>query len=299
MGTCKVNLITRKMRIAILGGTGQIGSVLTKDLITTFPKAEILSYSRTGGNENHHKKFNISTDDWTVLGKLDYIVNAVGIIEENNENTFEKVHIDLVKDILHNHNILGNPMIIHVSVLGADPASKSQYAATKGKADQILIKSPKWNIIRPSFVCTPDTTIVKKIRMMKDMSKWLFGILPMPANFLISKFQPVMASDLSELISQCISQNLNQEIIYATGEETYTLRDWINLAGKGKIKIIGIPNWLIKKPFRLFIFLFPRIINKDQYELIGRDNSYNDNVKFRTILKRKPLSTIQFWNQQL
>jgi uncharacterized protein YbjT (DUF2867 family) len=287
------------MRIAILGGTGQIGSVITKDIIATFPDAEILSCSRNGGPEKHHKKFNAVAKDWSILGQLDYVINTAGIIEENGDNTFKKVHLDLVKNLLDNRKTLGNPMIIHVSVLGAHPNSKSQYASTKGRAEELLNKSEKWNIIRPSFVCSPETTIVKKVRMMRNMSRWFFGFLPIPAQFLTSKFQPVMVADVSELIIQCIHQQLNQELIHATGVETYTLGDWIYISGKGKVKTIAIPTWLSHIPLSIFIRLFPKIMNKDQYELIGFDNTYDNNLKFHNILKRKPKSTQQFWLNQL
>ena len=287
------------MRIAILGGTGQIGSVITQELLKAFPQSEILSCSRNGGSEEHNIKFNVLKDDWTLLGKLDYIINSVGIIEENGENTFKSIHIDVVKKIIKHKELLGDPMIIHVSVLGANTNSKSQYAATKGRAEEIIADTKKWNIIKPSFVCSPETTIVKKIRMMKHMSLWLMGFLPIPAKFLKSKFQPVMVEDISELVKQCIYQNINQEVIYATGEETYTLTDWINIAGKGGIKIIEIPNWLVDATFSLLTSLFPKIMNKEQYELIQYDNICNDNHKFHQILKRKPISTNIFWIEQL
>ena len=287
------------MRIAILGGTGQIGSVITQELLKAFPKSEILSCSRSGGSEEHNKEFNVLKDDWTLLGKLDYIINSVGIIEQNGENTFESIHIDVVKKIIKHKKSLGDPMIIHISVLGANTNSKSKYSSTKGRAEEILTDTKRWNIIKPSFVCSPETTIVKKIRMMKHMSRWLMGFLPIPAQFLKSKFQPVMVEDISELVKQCIYQNLNQEVIYATGEETYTLRDWINIAGKGGIKIIEIPNWFVDLTFSLFTLLFPKIMNKEQYQLIQYDNIYNNNHKFHQILKRKPIPTKHFWNEQL
>ena len=287
------------MRIAILGGTGQIGSVITCELLKAFPKAEILSCSRGGGSQEHNRKFNVLKDDWTILGKLDYIINSVGIIEQNGENTFKSIHIDVVKKIIKRKKSLGNPMIIHISVLGANTNSRSKYSSSKGRAEEILTDTERWNIIKPSFVCSPETTIVKKIRMMKNMSRWFMGFLPIPAQFLKSEFQPVMVEDISELVKQCIYQNLNQEVIYATGEETYTLRDWINITGKGGIKIIEIPKWFVDATFSLFTLLFPKIMNKEQYELIQYDNIYSDNHKFHQILKRKPISTKNFWHQQL
>ncbi len=285
------------MRLAILGGTGQIGTVINQEVSKAFPNAEILSCSRSGKGANGFQ-FNVFQEDWSSLGKLDVIINSVGIIEEKGENTFEKIHIDVVKKIITERPQLGNPKIVHVSVLGADKNSPSRYASTKGVADEILMKEDNVNIIHPSFVCTPRTMIISKIKMLQNMAKWQLGFLPCPAHFLSAKFQPVMGEDVAHAAIECIKQDLNRQEIYATGPEIYSLEDWINIAGKGKIKIIRIPKWLIDKPFRLVIALFPQIMNKDQYLLLGEDNIH-ENSKLKEVLGREPLSTKSFWEEEL
>ena len=285
------------MRIAILGGTGQIGTVINQEFSKAFPEAEILSCSRSGKGTNGFK-FNVFQEDWSALGELDVIVNSVGIIEEKGENTFEKIHIGVVKKMVAERVKLGNPKIIHVSVLGANKNSPSGYASTKGVADKILSKEDNVNIIHPSFVCTPGTMIISKIKMLKNMAKWQLGFLPCPAHFLSAKFQPVMGEDIADAAIACINNDLKGEEIYATGPEVYSLEDWINIAGKGKIKIIRIPKVLIDKPFRLIIALFPFIMNKDQYLLLGEDNIH-ENSSIEKVLGRKTASTKSFWEREL
>lgn len=285
------------MRIAILGGSGQIGTVINKEIGKAFPAAEVLSCSRSGKGPNGFK-FNVLDGSWKALGQLDVIINAVGIIEEKGDNTFEKIHIGVVKQMISERENFGNPKIIHVSVLGADKNSPSGYASTKGIADDILQKEPNANIIHPSFVCTPGTMIISKIKMLQNMAKWQLGFLPCPAHFLSAKFQPVMGEDVAHAVIECIKQDLVGEDIYATGPEIYSLEDWINIAGEGKIKIIRIPKWLIDKPFRLVIALFPQIMNKDQYLLLGEDNVH-ENSSIERVLGRKAATTKIFWEKEL
>ena len=285
------------MRIAIFGGTGQVGTVITKKVFDDFPKSEILSCSRSGSGLKGFK-FNVFQEDWSVLGKLDVIINSVGIIEEKGENTFDKIHIDVVNKILKERERIGKPKIIHISVLGADKKSPSRYASTKGIADEILQKEDNWNIIRPSFVCTPGTAIINKVLMLKNMAKWQLGFLPCPAHFLSAKFQPVMGEDLAFAAIECIKQNLTNQVIYGTGPDIFSLEDWIRIAGKGKIKIIKIPKKLIDIPFRILIKIFPRIMSIDQYLLLGEDNVHEHSL-LEEILNRKPQSTFQFWNKEL
>ncbi len=285
------------MRIAILGGTGQIGAVISRELQLKFPEAEILSCSRSGKGINGCS-FNVYQKDWTVLGKLDVLINAVGIIEEKGENTFRKIHVGIVNKMVVEREKLGNPKIIHVSVLGSNKDSPSKYASTKGTADNILKTQENWVIIRPSFVCTSGTTIVQKVKMLHKISKISFGLLPIPAHFLTAKFQPVMGEDVAHICIESIRQNLSEKVIYATGSEFYTLEDWLRTIGKGRIRLVKIPKWLIDRPFRLLIRVIPQIMNTDQYLLLGEDNTH-DNVEMIKVLGRRPLDTKQFWEDEL
>lgn len=285
------------MRIAILGGTGQVGAVITQKVVEELPGAEVLNCSRSGAGLMGFK-FNVFEEDWSVLGKLDVIINSVGIIEEKGENTFDKIHIGVVKKILKEREDIGSPKIIHISVLGADKDSPSRYASTKGLADEILQKEDNWNIIRPSFVCTPGTAIISKVLMLKNMAKWQLGFLPCPAHFLSAKFQPVMGSDLAYAAIECIKQNIKNQVIYGTGPDIFSLEDWIITAGKGKIKIIKIPKKLVDFPFRIVIKFFPGIMSIDQYLLLGEDNIHDYSL-LEKILKRKPKTTVDFWKKEL
>ena len=285
------------MRIAILGGTGQIGVVISREMQLKFPEAEILACSRSGKGVNSFQ-FNVYQKDWTVLGKLDVLVNAVGIIEETRENTFQKIHVGIVNKMVDERESLGNPKIIHVSVLGSNKDSPSKYAATKGIADNILKTQENWVIIRPSFVCTPGTTIVQKVKMLHKISKISFGLLPIPTHFLTAKFQPVMGEDVAHICIESIRQNLAKKVIYATGPELYTLEDWLRTIGNGKIRLVKIPKWLIDRPLRLLIKAIPQIMNTDQYLLLGEDNTH-DNVEMINVLGRLPLDTKQFWEDEL
>lgn len=285
------------MRIAILGGTGQVGSVITQKVSSAFPDAEILSCSRNGGGLNGFK-FNVHSDDWTLLGNLDAIINSIGIIEEKGENTFEKAHFGVVSNIIKHRSLIGNPKIVHVSVLGANVNSPSGYASTKGKADELLMQQENWNIIRPSFVCTPGTAIIGKVMMLKNMAKWLFNVLPCPAHFLTAKFQPVMGEDIADVAIACIKNDIREKVVYATGPEIYTLEDWIQIAGNNKIKVLKIPKILVDLPFRIIIKIFPSIMNIDQYLLLAEDNVH-EHSELVNILKRQPESTEDFWEMEL
>ncbi len=283
------------MRIVVLGATGQIGTMVMNRLLQLFPNDEIIGCSRSAKGKNY-LAFNIYQEDWSALGKTDVLVNIVGIIEEKGENTFEKVHVQLVKDILRKRETIGNPRIVHVSVLGADITSKAEYARTKGVADMLLMQEENVAIVRPSFVLTPGTAIVQKVNMIVKMSKWMLGIITLPVHFMTAKFQPVMGEDLAELIAKLADSKLSG-IFYATGPKVMTLAEMI-AQSKSKIKIIRLPKWATHWLFMIITSFKNPFMNRDQYYLLASDNVH-DNSSMENILGRKAMDTEDFWKREI
>src|SRR5688572_5343405 len=106
--------------------------------------------------------FEPESDNWTNLGHVDILVNAAGIIHESKDAEFEKVHVQLVRKIIENRHIIGDPRIIQISALGADEKHPIAFLRTKGLADSILIKQADTVVLRPSIVCTSNALLVKK-----------------------------------------------------------------------------------------------------------------------------------------
>jgi nucleoside-diphosphate-sugar epimerase len=133
MDSRAVNL---KKRICVLGASGQIGSVLTTRLSMDFPEAEVIGCVRKHVSFTSNASylcFNPFKDDWRTLGKVDVLINNIGIIEETADLTFEKSHQGLTRLMLENRSLLRNPKLIQVSVLGADTESHSAFYEPRQK----------------------------------------------------------------------------------------------------------------------------------------------------------------------
>jgi uncharacterized protein YbjT (DUF2867 family) len=283
------------MKIVVFGATGQIGTMVMQHLLQAFPNDEVLGCSRSAKGA-HYLPFNVYSNDWSALTKVDVLVNIVGIIEEKGENTFEKAHVQVVRDLLRNRGAMGNPRIIHVSVLGADVESKAEYARTKGVADALLLAADNIAIVRPSFVLTAGTAIVQKVNMIVKMSKWMLGVVPMPAHFLSPKFQPVMGEDVADLIVK-LATSSECGIFYATGPKVLTLAQMIAYS-KSKIRIIALPKWSTHWLFMLLTLFKNPFMNRDQYYLLASDNVH-DNVRMEALLGRKAMDCEKFWEKEI
>jgi uncharacterized protein YbjT (DUF2867 family) len=282
------------MRIAILGSTGQVGSVITMQIKKDYPNAEILTCVRK--QIPGCFLFNPFNDDWTKLGKLDILINSVGIIEEKAGMTFEKAHQGLTHLILKSREAIGNPRVIQLSVLGADVTSKVAFMYTKAFADDDLLKEHNTVVVRPSIVCTPRTMIVQKFKMLRGISRIFWGYLMMPEPMLRTKMQPVMGEDVAELVSK-LCTTTDTGIINAAGASEITLGQLIAYL-PGKIKIIKINRKLSDPVIKLLMKIFPSLINPAQYELLFKDNVADKSVAEK-ILGRPMRYTSGFWIKEL
>lgn len=290
------------MRIVLLGSTGQIGSVIFKTLCEKFPNDEVVGVVRNNApaiseRSNHrYLQFLPFTNDWSVLGKTDVIINCIGIIKETKELSFEKAHIGLAKIIINNLEKIGNPKLIQVSILGADKSSDSEYSRTKAMADELLLGCSKTYIIRPSIVCTHNTLIVKKFRMLKTMSKIFIGYMLFPAKFFNTQLQPVMGDDVANVIVELCKANPSGRIIHLVGPEIIQVKEL--LKKYMGIKLIKIPSFLFDAIYNLLYPVFKNIIGRDQVKMLSVDNT-GDKKAAEELLGRPMQSCDNFWRDEL
>jgi NADH dehydrogenase len=290
-----------KKRICVLGASGQIGSVLMPQLTVDFPDAEVTGCVRkqvSPAAAGTYLSFNPFKDDWRMLGKVDVLINSIGIIEQTADLTFEKAHEGLTRLMLANREKLGNPKLIQISVLGADAESHSAFLQTKAKADEILLKQFRTVVIRPSIVCTPGTVMVQKLRMLGRMSRLMGGYLPFPAQFTQTCIQPVLADDLAQLVSLFCATDQHPPLVEAVGSETYSLGQLIRYVGKRPIRLVLFPQTWFNALFPLGARLLSGLLNRSQLHLLERDNVADVKV-FQELLGHPPGRTKHFWLQEL
>jgi uncharacterized protein YbjT (DUF2867 family) len=85
--------------------------------------------------------------------------------------------------------------LVHISAIGADPASQSNYGRTNGEGeDAVRSAFPQATIIRPSLVFGPDDDLTNRFAGMARLP-----FLPVIA--ANSRFQPVYVRDLAKAIA--------------------------------------------------------------------------------------------------
>jgi NADH dehydrogenase len=139
---------------------------------------------------------NRASVDRAVAGS-DHVVNCVGILFEKGRNTFDSVQDFGTRAVAEACRAAG-VRLTHVSAIGADTASHSAYARTKGMAEEaIRTLLPQASIIRPSILFGPEDQFFNRFADMARFSPFL-PLLGGGGTLL----QPVYVGDVAEAIAR-------------------------------------------------------------------------------------------------
>lgn len=165
-------------------------------------------------------------DDASVRAAMqgaDAVVNCVGVLTEKGKNSFAAVQTDGASRIARIAAEEGVGNLVHLSAIGADLASTSEYAKTKAEGEQAVLASfPSAVILRPSVVFGVEDDFFNRFA---EMTK--FGpVLPLVGGE--SKFQPVYVDDVAQAAVKGVLSVAPAGIYELGGPEVDTLKGLIH-----------------------------------------------------------------------
>lgn len=258
------------MKIILLGASGQVGSIVFDGLSKSH---QVIGTSRRANGK--HVRFNPFTDDWSLLGRADAVINCIGQIEPTQSTSFYDIHVELIKHIIRNREKIGHPRIVQVSALGAAPHHKVEFLRTKGLGDELLLQNGNTVVLRPSIICTHRTMIVRKMLLLSRIAKYFAGVAIVPQGFLKTRIQPVMPKDLIDAMEVVLSP-VDHRIVNVVGPEAISFNDILTClfyAKHQKLRIVQVPRVFVDAVVRtIIVHAFPQVLNAQQYELLFEDN---------------------------
>lgn len=209
----------------------------------------------------------------------DYVINCVGILFESGRNTFNAVQEFGARAIAEAAKANG-AKLIHISAIGADKNSKSDYARTKGMAEEAVLNIVKDAVIlRPSIVFGPEDGFFNKFA---EMSRFT------PALPLIggghTKFQPVYVADVAAAVVKGVNGELQAGSIYELGgPEVLSFKECLEVMLKiiARSPILVSLPWAIASMIGSIVSLIPFIdppLTPDQVELLKQDNVVSEDA---------------------
>ncbi len=201
----------------------------------------------------------------------DVVINLVAILQESGRQKFDAVQVFGARAIAEAARKAG-ARLVHVSAIGADPGSASNYGRTKGEGEaaiQSVIRDAI--IIRPSIIFGPEDDFFNRFAAMARLSPFL----PLIGGGT-TRFQPVYVGDVAEMIALATDGGLTAGGTYELGgPEVLSFRECLELMLKetGRNRILLHLPWFAARIVATMVGWLPGApITNDQLEMLKTDN---------------------------
>ena len=268
--------------VTVFGGTGFLGRRIVHDLRESGATVRIASRHPDQADGDNGKQIRADArDDRSVEGAVagaDGVVNAIGLYVEHGRDTFHSVHVDAAARIARVARRVGVKRLVHISGIGADPASPSAYIRSRGEGEAAVQTAfPGVVVIRPAVMFAQDdgflTTILKLLRTLPAYP--IFGDGR-------TKLQPAYADDVARATAQVLRQSKKPYPVYElAGPRIYSYEELVRTIARG----VGLRPMLMRTPFVFWdaaatlAEILPRPpLTRNQVELMQIDTTASDNL---------------------
>ncbi len=287
--------------VTVIGGTGFVGRAIIEKLAKA--EAQIIILARNGERAKRLKPLGdvgqISViagnalDEATLrsaIAPADCVINLVGILAPSGTQTFDATQAKLPEMIARIASETGVEQLVHLSAIGADAKSPSQYARTKAEGERGLLRQfPDAVILRPSIIFGAGDGFFTRFGQMAMIA---------PALPLIgggkNVMQPVYVGDVADAVMAVLQQgNIKGDIFELGGPAKYSFAELMRFT----LKAVGRKRALVNIPFAMmalpaaFASLLPNPpVTSDQLKLLKIDNVVSAKAKGLEMLGITPKS---------
>lgn len=200
-----------------------------------------------------------------------WAVNLVGILAEHRRGDFDRVHGEGAGQIARLAAAAGVARLVHLSAIGADPASPSAYGRSKAAGELAVREAfPAAAILRPSLVFGPEDAFFNRFAGLARLAP----VMPVIAG--ATKFQPVYVGDVADAVLAALERPEAAGTIYELGgPEVRSFRELMEavLTWTGRRRmLVTVPMGLARLQARLGELIPGKPFTRDQLAMLGRDN---------------------------
>ena len=220
-------------------------------------------------------------DDASVRAAMagaDAVVNCVGVANQVGANGFDAVQHQGAARIARIAAETGVARLVHLSSIGADAASDSLYARSKGQGEaNVLAAFPSAVILRPSIIFGNEDGFFNRFAAMARLGPVL------PVIGADTRFQPVYVDDVAQAAVAGVLGTAAPGIYELGGPDVASfrdlMRDMLAVIQRRRL-VLGLPFWvgnLMATGFGALQVLSGglienKMITRDQVKLLAHDN---------------------------
>jgi uncharacterized protein YbjT (DUF2867 family) len=210
------------------------------------------------------------------------VVNLVGVLYGSRTQSFDAVHIfgaEASARAAKAAKAAKAPIFIQMSALGANTASRSEYARSKAEGEaRAKAAFPGATIIRPSIVFGPEDDFFNRFAGLARFSPFL----PLIGGGA-TRFQPVYVGDVAQAFVRLIAApELGGKTYELGGPEIFSFREILQyvLATIGRRRLLLPIPWGIARLIGAVMGVLPKpMLTVDQVELLKSDNVVSAEAK--------------------
>lgn len=283
------------MHILITGASGFIGSRLVDALRAA--GHTVIEASRGAGHSPTRVDADFTRDldpaAWLPkLAGIDVVINAVGILRERGEQTFERVHTRAPQALFAACAAAGVKRVVQISALGAERGSTG-YFRSKHRADEYLAQLPlDWTILQPSLVFGAGGASARLFTMLASLP-----LVPLPGGGR-QQVQPIHVDDLVLAISGVVQRSdFARRRVALVGPEALMLREFLarlrHALGIPPARSLTIPPWFMHAVATVAQVSPRSLLDRDSLAMLEAGNTA-DPADTRELLARAPRRAEQF-----
>jgi NADH dehydrogenase len=276
------------LRVLVTGGTGFVGTHLINALLRRGHDVAALE-RRPGATRNRYNR-PVEAAPGDVLDRTsleeafqgrDAVIHLVGIIFEDGEQTFDRMHREAVQNVIAAARAAGVRRLLHMSAMGSFEDSPSEYGRTKAAGEKAVRASDlDWTVFRPSIVFGPGDGFVSLLANVIRINPLFIPVIG-PGT---TRFQPVSVYDVARVFGDALERpELARRVFEVGGPATFTLneieREIAAAIGKGRKPIVHVPLWwgrFVASRFEWAArkgWIASPPLTRDQLKSLSRDNA--------------------------
>ena len=270
-------------RVTVFGGSGFLGRQIVKCLAAegTYVRVAVRHPERASLLKGFARDSQIELvradvwDESTVARAVKNstsVINTVGHYMEKSGATFDAIHGQGAHNVARQAGNAGVERLIHISGVGADPASDSPYVRARGIGEDLVKGAFEGvTILRPSVIFGPDDSFFNTLAGLARQ----MPVLPLFGTGR-TKLQPVFVGNVAEACVRVLADPSTQGKLYELGgPRIYTYKALMNLV----LEHVGKRRALVPVPFFVWDTLAAVLsvlanppLTRDQVKLMKSDN---------------------------
>jgi uncharacterized protein YbjT (DUF2867 family) len=289
------------MNIIVFGGAGLLGRAVAQALRSR--GHQVLTAGRSGCDVSVDFRYDHSPEVFRALVKdADIVVNAVGILIERGNNTFDAVHVQAPRALFAACAAQRVARVLHISALGVGTGIAGAYMASKLAAENALVAalshdkncSTDWAIVRPALLvdeACPSTRLFHRLARLPVIA--LPGVRRAGSSWLA----PVAVSDVAQAVARmCEHEKALRRVVELAGPQIMSYREMLMRLRRAHTLRpalwLPLPWWLMKLSSRLAQWLPQNVFSIDTVRLLqaGCVSRHNEMLYWLRHMPKVPIA---------